>query len=523
MVRFWKLLPFFLAAALGFLVGSGLDQVYLRHVGHDQAWCLYAADLVLGGVKLNGPELIEVNPPFIIWFSAIPVLLGKLAGLGILNGFRMFFDGVTLLMIGWTTALLRKLYRPGVTVLLLLLCAQVITHFWLIGKDSLGQREHLLVLFLLPYLVLAGARWCGKSTGRAQEVLVGASAAIAICLKPQHLLVVLLVELSLLIRSRSRRSLFEPVVVTFAVSLGCYLIAVVSFGRRYIETTMPLLRVSYWGLNEPYYKLFLDRTAIAVGVAIVVGWILYFSLQSRIRFSSLVGVFGVAAVGSMVAYIQQHKGWSYQLIPAGMFGFLFIVTMFIGLAEDRFTNESGNIPSLRALAVVTILCAMISAAVDLRFGERTGYFNEKKRDLAEFYSTYPSGSAVAYIATQPWEMPLVIEQGKTLGQRTNYFWLLPAIILGQEPGNASQHAMSTSTIEALSSYQRGTMAQDLAHWKPSIVVIDQCGPDLCDDLRLEGYGTVLGWFSRDTKFASEWKHYAPAGKKGDLEAFRRLD
>ena len=524
----YVLLTWLLAIATGLTLGLGLNQVYLLHVGHDQSWCVYAADLVLRGVTLDGPRLVEVNPPFIIWFSCLPVVLGNILHLGILGGFRLFFDSIVVASLVWTTALIRKTAQPSRLSLILLVLAQTISGLWLIRQDSLGQREHMLVLLILPYIVLAANRLRrgGVRLSPVMESAIGLTAAIATCLKPQHIIVFVLLETSIVLASRTLRSIWTPVVFAFVAGIGAYLVAIAVFSKTYLDNVVPKLRIAYWGLNHPYSSLFAHHPQVFIGLPIC--WIAFAILRRQIWFPALAFSLGLAAVGSTLAYFQQHKGWTYQLIPAGLFCFLFLATTSIGILEKRIEHmplELGPLNQERKVTLVTLVfCTVGAVLLGAHFERPAKYFNVKKAEVARIFGEYPAGTAAAYISTEPWDMPVVVEQNKVLGQRVNYFWLLPAILLGQDPsGNELHHTMTAEQIEDLSAYQRKSMAEDLAFWKPAIVIIDQCGPDLCESLRREHYGTILNWFLLSPQFKGQWEHYTAAGKTGDLEAFRRID
>lgn len=58
--------------------GMAVLLALLPAVGHDQLWCLYAAQRILHGTKLYGPQLLESNPPLIMGMLLIPVALSNL-------------------------------------------------------------------------------------------------------------------------------------------------------------------------------------------------------------------------------------------------------------------------------------------------------------------------------------------------------------------------------------------------------------------------------------------------------------
>src|ERR1700710_1564191 len=59
------------------LAAAGMAALlaFLPAAGHDQLWCLYVAQHVLDGTRLYGSELLESNPPLILWPSMIPAAL----------------------------------------------------------------------------------------------------------------------------------------------------------------------------------------------------------------------------------------------------------------------------------------------------------------------------------------------------------------------------------------------------------------------------------------------------------------
>ncbi len=520
----------FCAITLGLILGVGVTQIFLRHVGHDQAWLLYAANLVLDGVVLNGPKLIETNPPFVVWFHLLPVLLGRLLHVGYLDGFRILFDSVAVGSLVWTAYLLRRLLHVTGFLLWLLVCAQIVIEFLVIGVDSLGQREHFLVLLLLPYLIAVAGLLGGEVLGGAQQALVGIAAAMGVALKPQHVLVILFAEALLLWRTRRWRNLLRPTVVSLVLCGMGYFAANLIWGKTYFSLVVPMMRQAYWGFNVPYSQVMRKATFLLVVAVLVVCAAVQFRRRSRMPRSmppsmslgDFAAVLTVAVAASASAYVQQHKGWSYQLIPAALFTLLLLIV----LAAEAFQGHTTRVPLVvwgSREWVAALLVFGLTCAVEMRFGHRAGYVNVKKMALNRMFAAYPSGTAVGFISTEPWEMPIVPEQQKVLGQRFVHFWLLPAIVHSQDPQRAGVGPTSSQASEGLAAFQRQATAEDLASWRPAMVVIDQRGPELADALQRESYPNLLAWFLKAPAFQREWRHYVPAGREGDLEAFRRVD
>ena len=120
--------------------------------------------------------------------------------------------GVTAVLLGllWLAGRLLRDLLPGedrFRRLLLLLLAFVL--FPLAGQDF-GEREHLVLALVIPYLLLAAMRSVGRDVTRRQAAGLGLLAGLAFALKPHFLLVWLLVEGYLARHPPSRAGLSAP-------------------------------------------------------------------------------------------------------------------------------------------------------------------------------------------------------------------------------------------------------------------------------------------------------------------------
>jgi hypothetical protein len=512
------------AILCGAALAMALARIFTAHVGHDQSWGLYLGLQILHGVKLNGPELVEVNPPFLVWFMTLPVLFSHLLHLDVLNGFRCFYVAVLTLSACWAVFLFRKLYRPTPLGSWLFVLAVCCAGIYPVLQDDLGQREHMVSFLLLPYILAAAFRIRRERLGSAESCAIGLIAAVAICLKPQHLLEVVLIEGLVLYRLRSLRGWLHLTVCCLGFGLLLYYVAVRLTASAYLTDVVPLLTATYWGFNEPLAVVL--RTAKRPIAVLLLDAILYLTLRSRIKIEALASVLLVSTTGALLAYVQQHKGWSYQVICLQVFGYLllflicgdFFQTWIVGRSlRSTFRVRPGY---AGAAAAVTLLAGL---AMLLHHPRLAAYTEDEKQTLAEVYGAYPKGTSVGLLSLDPWEFPAVIEQGKVWGSRYMHLWLLPAIVRSQDPEDREvEHHLTPQKIEELSTLLRTTTAQDLAHWQPKVVVVDPCGMiQICIPLAREHYGSLLGWFLRDAQFREEWSNYTYARTVGKLEVYQR--
>ncbi len=499
-------------------------------MGLDQAWDLYAANAMLHGVTINGPRLIEVNPPFLVWFFSLPVMLANALRISLSLGFRVFWILSVTGLIAWSASLYRRLCRASsLGMWLFVLCAMYMATVP-IPPDDRGQREYFTAFLLLPYILWASSRLQNIPLPRAEAFIVTTLAAIGVCLKPQHALDVAVVELLVLIQLRSLRRWFAPALIALVAGPVLYLLAVRIFAPLYLRDIMPLLVETYWGFNKTWSAM--AHTAMKHLIAFAVAIMLFAVLRRRLRIDSFIACLLAAATGALLAYVQQHKGWYYQLLTLQIFSYFAVGIICCDVAQRMWLEwgagthraEAGYLrtPIYIGLAVLTFVIA-----VSFRFQhlQPMPYWDEREVRLAAIYSEYPPGTAVDFLAETPWEWPELLDQKKVWASRYMHLWLLPAIVRSQDPLDTdSAHHLSSAKIAELSSLLRRTTAEDLAHWTPTVVVIEEpcCDPDIRPALARIGYSGLLDWFERDPQFRDQWAHYRYQKTVGDMQVYTRV-
>lgn len=152
---------------MALLIDLSAYRLVFAHPLDDQIWLLYAAGRMHHGVQLYGPQLIETNPPLIIWFSALPAFLARLLHLSPLGAYQGLACALILLSTTWTIRLLRFngiLHGRVMTALAIILTLAIEASCT--NSSDFGQREHLLVLFLLPMFSM---RSCMRSRPSEQR------------------------------------------------------------------------------------------------------------------------------------------------------------------------------------------------------------------------------------------------------------------------------------------------------------------------------------------------------------------
>ena len=117
----------------------------------DIAWLLYVARRWMAGRELY-VDMIEINPPLIVWISAIPVALARWLSVAPQFVAMPVFAAIVLGCAWWSACLLRPI--GGLFAARIPVFAVIGGVLLIIPASELGQREHLLVAAFLPYLIL---------------------------------------------------------------------------------------------------------------------------------------------------------------------------------------------------------------------------------------------------------------------------------------------------------------------------------------------------------------------------------
>src|ERR1700722_11445432 len=200
------------------LLGILLFRFFNFPLGQDQAINLLEAQRYLAGAELYGPHLAEPSPPLIIWFSTLPHLLGRLMHGSPSFLFRLVVTTLIFLSVTWCVRILRR--SDTITNLAsvgLLACAILAIEFIAIGRFDFGQREHLIIILIFPYVLAVASRaiYCLSS---AERCILGVAAGVAVCFKPQYALIPIALELLLAFSARSLRRILTPEVLSLLLS-----------------------------------------------------------------------------------------------------------------------------------------------------------------------------------------------------------------------------------------------------------------------------------------------------------------
>ena len=287
--------------AAAFIAGAAWYHARM-YVNHDAGWLLHMARASLHGAVLYR-DLIEINPPLVIWLLYPVVQVSELTGVSLDVVFNVAIGVLALGTIACTLWLLDPEERWAALPLLALAC-------FVAPAGDFGQREHLLVLLLLPYLALVARRAGGSTVPAGAAALIGVAAAIGFALKPHFGVIWIGMALYLASRLGLRRFLLLPETVVAVAAAPTYILAVT------------LLTPAYWTVLHqlgPVYRAFLPRPAWVLllqpaAMAALLGAGLWSAVRWRMDHRALRDVLAIAAFGAALGAVVAGKGVSLPLL-----------------------------------------------------------------------------------------------------------------------------------------------------------------------------------------------------------------
>jgi hypothetical protein len=325
-------------------------------IDDNTAMYLDCGKMILSG-KVPYIDFFDLNPPFIMYFSALPAALASLSGGTVVAYYRLLVNLFVLLSLSACARLLSL--NPLATFKWPVLAGLVAFNLATYSHGSFGERDHLFVIFTVPFLFLRLLRYHKFTVGKNASFALGLAAGLAICIKPQCILLPVLVELVLFAlnsktfaRTRNRLELVGMSV--FPLAYAILLISIPAQSRAYLfNELLPLLSSSYCAYNIPVRESLLLASypqsiinglgfglVFALGlVALKLNWKLKFADSSVCNPSrSAYGLVVAWCFSGYIIYVMQSKGWHYQMLTAES-GFIVLSAMLLSdLCRGRWTQ-----------------------------------------------------------------------------------------------------------------------------------------------------------------------------------------
>jgi hypothetical protein len=505
-----------LIAAL--MIGIGAIPALLGRLSPDSAWLLYAAGRVLDGAKLN-VDVVEVNPPLIIWMDLVPVKLGRILHVPEVTTWVTLIVVLACVSAALTTYLVSRelAERPA-----LRRAVWLTTLFILIplARQDFGQREHLFLILALPYVAVMGLRANSRQVNPAVALLTGTAAGIGIALKPYFALFWLAIELSVHAGSPRGARWVRPENVAVVV-VGLVYLAVVGWMAPEYFRIVQLMAAPYYDFlsNSHLATAFLGEGALLPVVAVLA----LLALSSTAHPTQLQSVLAWATAGLWIAAVLQHKGWRYHFYPAFALAFWLLALTYLNTPRPIQKLTARLYAALVFAALASTLAATLGAGAFQAVTPRSPRWDVDPdlHRLLPIVRSYAEGRSIAMLS---WGIastfPLANEARVEVASRFPSLWAIGGIYWTAIRSDGPIRYHRREEMGELERYVNDAVVSDLAGGKPRLIGVLRPEPDRREWglRRLD----LLGYFLRDPRFASLFRRYRFLTAIGEYWVFVRI-
>lgn len=466
-------------AAVGALVTTAFVCEWLIWPDWDTAWLITVARRIRDGAALYSNELIEVNPPTIIDFARLALTLGESTGISGVGGWRVLVFAIELLAVALSFIVLHKVFDGEDRPLLAPAGVALATALTCLPGMNFGQREHLILLLCVPYVLSTAAHLDGIDLSAVTRGVHGAMLALAMSIKPHYALVPLCVEATVLAMARRRRAWLRPeTVCAVATSAALAVVQLVRY-PDYLTFAVPFAVRFYQ--NYTPLSLSLTYAAYLGGAALAVAAARY--LGVRVVTQTLVLA---AGVGATLAMLLQGKGWDYHFVPARGLLFLAATLALLSLGNAVVQTWVRRHPwlSLHRVAAIAALATILpigALMVRRTININDGVWARRFEDLQALVErSRPAGRPLT-MATLSLELfpafPVIEVMGGQWVSRFSCLWTIPAI-------EAKERAGGDESLPERSGRQGliAAVSEDLAENRPTFVLVQESRSKTLDEI-----------------------------------------
>jgi hypothetical protein len=308
---------------LGIFLLGWIIQSHLL-INHDVAWLLEASKRLLGGGNYSH-DFFENNPPMILYLYLPPVLFSKFLSINLILTFRVYMLLLAGLSLYFCDLFCKKIFHEQDNLIKNSFEITLAVIFLVTPLYEFGQREHILLMFTMPYFLAIVCQLQEYPIKKSQAAIVGVMAGFGFALKPYFLLPFIFIELYYMFCKKNLFSWQRTECLVVVGILALYPIVVFIFNRDYYTVIVPYAwHWCYLAARYPW-KFILIQAPILFCAFII----LFYLMQHNTNpYKKLGHVLIIALIGFLTSYIAQHLYYEYHLLPAYSVALLILVFLF---------------------------------------------------------------------------------------------------------------------------------------------------------------------------------------------------
>jgi hypothetical protein len=464
----------------------------------DCNWILTVAKRMIEDQQLYGAAGVDINPPLIFHLMQLPVLLSQTLDVSYKTGFLLFVYAVAGISLTTAYSLLPQYQGRAKAFVFGILMYGVLVFC----GYQFGQREHLLFLFALPYLLLAVQRLDGIEVSPLKRILFSIVAAIGFCLKPHIFLLPAVLECFLAYRTRQFSKLFSFETISMAIVIIGYGAFTALVYPDYINFHARTLTELYAGFGS--LEKFLENPQLVYMILISV--LLLLCIHSAKPLFAVAtpqqkNLLSISLISACVFYIgaaMQCRFYAYHLIPA------FVMVLFCfaqGMVLTHFKNKIHSICLVSGILIGLVYYQNIVYAVFYP------QYAEKSLVSLELQELDPTAkSATVMVGGLNPQFPFRIESDLIWASRFPGFYLIDGL---STPARVAR--LDPAFQKQITEYVTSAVIEDLQHYQPDLVVVVKA-------TKVD----YLAFLKQSAVFAEMWSNYSLLQETQEHIIYKRM-
>ena len=485
-------------------------------INHDTGWYLHSAQAFLNGGTLYQDIFWEVNPPLAFFLTLPPVWLGMASGGFIIPYFIFYVFTLIFLSLLLSNTVLRNfenvsLANRRICILFMFIALAVSP------AGDFGQREHFLMILTMPYIVYIVLQISGKALLTLPlKVIIGFLGGIGFAMKPHFLVVPVILEFLLFLKTRQPRNHIRSETITLSTTLGLYGLFVYFLTPEYVRTVVPYALMVY---NTAYKNDLLLVLFRAETIQLPVIIILHFVTRSKQRYPLFSDLFLSLALVFYCIYFIQMKGWHYHIYPVSTMLLMTITTMTLGLVPTTFSPRDFN-KTRHATKGQIILLSGLLILMTLNPLRQGGYTNSFMAQAAPLVEQYAKGRPIYIFSSNVWTgFPLINYTQAQWSSRFPTLWLIPGLTQARYKLESNLTAHDTRLLDEIERFSKEAVIADLTDTPPNLIIVDNRKDK-------SYFGNIdfdyITYFSSDPKFSLLWQHYKHITDIREFAVYQRI-
>lgn len=497
--------------------------IFIKHmiipVSHDFGGAIYFARRILEGDKLY-VDLIELNPPIIYLISTIPVFFSKLLGINEIISGLIFIFLLTVLSLYIARKILAILFDNQSDTLgyyFLFLLSFVLLF---VPNRDFGQREHVMVIFCVPYVVASMARSIGKKIPSSLGWIIGIMAGLGFVLKPHFLLLWIAVEVFLLLtKKQTIRSFFtrSDTYAVISIHILFALMLIFVFPEYFKLASMAMQVYDAYNSRMHFILKQFGPTGFLL-IASLTAHLLYGSREDRGPLSILL----IAAAVFGLTGISQQKGWTYHFYPGLTFGVLYI--LLFGVYALRNIPATGSIiwQGSKGLALGIVILLIVGKTIPLTALDIYKVYYLPPQlvyYLSDIAKKYAQDKPIYCLSTSVFPaFPVVNYSNSWFASRFPFLAFLPGCYSHQMDDDFPLYYHHPSKMKPIEKFVFEGVIKDLLKNRPVLLFVD---------VKAEKQGfsknfDFLKYFSQDPRFNAMMRDYHLVHQVGPYDIYLRM-